>query len=425
MKKVKVFFILLCWLSMFIIVKTGLAEISKDYVNWHELMDPMNWNGDSCSYTVMDTSVIRNGETVTIDGGKIGKLGGTGGVRLHNDYKATTYIFRNVGISDIYVGVDDLFSDVFDYANRVYRIILEETAVVYGGINSLQTLNTTVELVNNGVIHSDNMYETLYVSLDGGSSFKLYGSGKIYLPETEISMYDFEPSTKGHLVIAVDGISYNDKEAIKQIIDTLKNVQIDFEQFQGEPVVYTLFGRIKDFYDREYFDLIVQDVKCILSNSDGLAIDDALQMIISSQEDDINLTLKSKIYWLENNKALCYSQLSDANSQSYRLKKPAQLFIPYPAGVTKDNADTFDFSIEYPVLDGNVFYSSADGTITATEYGLMVEVNEIIPFSMMWKTIEHPKITLPQTGDNSHFALWLALLTLTGTAILTLKRKTA
>lgn len=35
------------------------------------------------------------------------------------------------------------------------------------------------------------------------------------------------------------------------------------------------------------------------------------------------------------------------------------------------------------------------------------------------------KHTLPQTGDNSHITLWLALLMLTGTATLILKRKTA
>ena len=36
-----------------------------------------------------------------------------------------------------------------------------------------------------------------------------------------------------------------------------------------------------------------------------------------------------------------------------------------------------------------------------------------------------PELAMSRTGDNSHIALWLALLDLMGTAILTLKRKTA
>ena len=49
-------------------------------------------------------------------------------------------------------------------------------------------------------------------------------------------------------------------------------------------------------------------------------------------------------------------------------------------------------------------------------------VSSFSPFEISWE--EQPEIDLPQTGDNSHIALWLALLTMAGTTMRILKRKT-
>ena len=103
------------------------------------------------------------------------------------------------------------------------------------------------------------------------------------------------------------------------------------------------------------------------------------------------------VYWLSDNQALCYARLVDGINQSYSLKNTAKLYIPYPSGITKETADLYAFSIEYPILDGDKTYSSADTTLTATDYGLMIEVDEVVPFKMLWKRVDQQ---VPETDDS-------------------------
>lgn len=63
-----------------------------------------------------------------------------------------------------------------------------------------------------------------------------------------------------------------------------------------------------------------------------------------------------------------------------------------------------------------------NGDIEFLKQGRCIRISSFSPFEITWE--EQPKVVLPQTGDNSYFMLWLAMLALAGVALMTLKRKT-
>lgn len=111
----------------------------------------------------------------------------------------------------------------------------------------------------------------------------------------------------------------------------------------------------------------------------------------------------------------------DAYNTEHSFKGTALVFIPYPDGMTRAQADGHEFELKHTTEKSVDIFSTKDGTLIRTESGVYAEVSSLSPFALSWTQYGE----LPQTGDNSHIALWLAMLVLAGTAILTLKRKTA
>lgn len=116
--------------------------------------------------------------------------------------------------------------------------------------------------------------------------------------------------------------------------------------------------------------------------------------------------------------------LINQNGEALDLPAGAILCFPYPEGLDENSGNKYRIIIHHYADNGSTeVFKSENGDIEFTKQGLCIRVSSFSPFEISWE--EQPEIDLPQTGDNSHIVLWTALLTLAGTAMLTLKRKTA
>ena len=137
---------------------------------------------------------------------------------------------------------------------------------------------------------------------------------------------------------------------------------------------------------------------------------------------DTPVFLKYRELEIGENKIVYDLRLVDQNGNDVKMPEGSVVIFPYPEDITIKNAMEYLFTIVHHALKDTEIFSTIENTIALKEAGLCITVNSFSPFEITWE--EQPEVALPQTGDNSHIILWLALLALTGTAILTLKRKT-
>ena len=116
-------------------------------------------------------------------------------------------------------------------------------------------------------------------------------------------------------------------------------------------------------------------------------------------------------------------RLVDSEGNKVELPKECILCFPYPEGLDETSGKNYRIMIHHLGDKGMEKFSTEDGTIDLKPQGLCIRVSSLSPFIIEWE--ELPEADLPQTGDSSHIALWLALLTVAGAMMLTLKRKTA
>lgn len=117
-------------------------------------------------------------------------------------------------------------------------------------------------------------------------------------------------------------------------------------------------------------------------------------------------------------------RLIDEYGNDYSLSTGITLCFPYPNGMTQDTIHIYRINIYHYGEANTEVFSLSDGSITATEQGLCIQVSSFSPFEIVWEKLPE-NIALPQTGDNSLLTLWLFMLPLAAAALLTLRRKTA
>lgn len=138
----------------------------------------------------------------------------------------------------------------------------------------------------------------------------------------------------------------------------------------------------------------------------------------------LDLTLKFNEPIKEGKNNIKYDvRLVDSKGNKVELPEECILCFPYPEGLDETSGNRYRIMIHHLGDKGMEKFSTEDGTIDLKPQGLCIRVSSLSPFIIEWE--ELPEADLPQTGDSSHIALWLALLTVAGAMMLTLKRKTA
>ena len=155
----------------------------------------------------------------------------------------------------------------------------------------------------------------------------------------------------------------------------------------------------------------------------------------ADQDWDQEWFLKAQIIHTDAENAVCYElTLVDEYENEVELPESTTLYLPYPENMTAEEAAKYAFVVVHEAKSGTQIYSTQEGSLIRQEYGLEMTVDSLSPFTINWGTEEEMNAllpsgadtsALPQTGDNSHIAYWLALLALAGSALVCIKRKAA
>ena len=116
------------------------------------------------------------------------------------------------------------------------------------------------------------------------------------------------------------------------------------------------------------------------------------------------------------------------DGQETSLTKPVTLTLGFPAGITSEIADNYEYLV---IHNNNEYMSSTAGNLKVTDNGPQVTATSFSPYTVVWGTAEYldnyRKVNypgavlasstaatpnLPQTGDSSNLALYAVLLTL-------------
>lgn len=139
--------------------------------------------------------------------------------------------------------------------------------------------------------------------------------------------------------------------------------------------------------------------------------------------EELDLTLRFNGPIKEEKNSIKYDvRLVNSEGNKVDLPKECILCFPYPEGLDETSGNRYRIIIHHLGDKKAEKYSTEDGTIDLKSQGLCIKVTSLSPFIIMWEKL--PLADLPQTGDNSRISWWLALLTLSGIVVLTLKRKT-
>jgi len=96
----------------------------------------------------------------------------------------------------------------------------------------------------------------------------------------------------------------------------------------------------------------------------------------------------------------------DEKIREKQFEGTAIVYLPYPEGMSRKQADKHEFVVRHATKTGTEVYSTTDNTLIRMETGLCAEVKSLSPFVMSWENTEY----LPQTGDNSHLQGFAMLL---------------
>jgi len=114
-------------------------------------------------------------------------------------------------------------------------------------------------------------------------------------------------------------------------------------------------------------------------------------------------------------------EMIDAWGGEYDPDETVELFLPYP-GIP--DAAQREYEVHHTLKDGSIeYYSTLDGTLRRLENGkgMMAEVDSFSPFEIRWDEDG----SLPDTGDHSRLALWIALACAACAALAVRRRRAA
>lgn len=298
------------------------------------------------------------------------------------------------------------------------------------------TENGKVLITNNGIIKNERGLDNskqVYIVFDKTAEITIDGTGTIMPGQTQWDYltdrtHEMRPAESIRLIALF--YEFEDlEEARATVLQTIKNhiklnlSGVNSHEGMDKAIAVVDYGRNRFLIRQEEFDEELGTIIC----SDQSVLDNlgaAKRPTFVSSQTHLNNTLRFLKYreTVSINKVTYSIRLVDQNGNEIQSPEGGTICFPYPKGITIKNANQYEFFINHYTSGNTELFSTTEGTIELKEAGLCIRVSSFSPFEITWE--ERPEIVLPQTGDDSHIGLWLALLTLSGIVVLTLKRKT-
>ena len=296
--------------------------------------------------------------------------------------------------------------------------------------------NGKASFTNNGIIKNERGLDNskqVYIVFDKTAEITIDGTGTIMPGQTQWDYlndrtHEMKPAESIRLIALF--YEFEDlEEARATAIQTIKyhiklNLSgVNSHEGMDKAIAVVDYGRNRFLIRQEEFD---EELGTII-RSDQSVLDDlgaAKRPTFVSPQTHLNDTLRFLKYreTVSTNKVTYSIRLVDQNGNEIQSPEGGTICFPYPKGITIKNANQYEFFITHYTSGNTELFSTTEGTIERKEAGLCIRVSSFSPFEITWE--ERPEIVLTQTGDDSHIGLWLALLTLSGIVVLTLKRKT-
>lgn len=296
---------------------------------------------------------------------------------------------------------------------------------------------TSVEIINDTTLcprgnYSLRMYMEPNYRLHVKGSGQILNStgGAIFLSdedeENEETFWDYRP-----IDLTFEVRSDNNAQAMDtiqhMIANNLKFSGSMFSKLDKKNIARVVAQRLNS--DGERFGTSYQLIPVCYSEEDLAAADpNSVRLLLEgTKQQNADRLLVSK--WIGIDGDHYEIDLVDADNHLIPLTGKASMYMPFPDTITVENAKNHVITFYHPTMFGDEIYTThpkrypdAENVykLTVTAHGLKLNPTSFSPYIAV---LDLPDADLPKTGDNSHIALWLALLALAGTAILTLKRK--
>lgn len=395
---------------------------------WDELMELLEEADDNTAFDHDGIRVTRSGETLTFAGLHAGS-------RIRSDVfldnglytlPGSKFVFDNVQLQEVYINPDEADDWTVHFT--------DSSAICFGVEAWLKAPASRVHLINDTVIRDLDEYLSqrdypLVAEVPYGASFRLSGKGSIpadyciWRTSTMEEVYKEQKSALINVFVQADST----QDAIPRFDKVFGDIELEPSQFPSGGIASCIRTcLVNETLDGSSYEIVYDDHPAVSSLSELNA--NQVGLLIPGSGDQADLTLKVSIHDQKGDQAIVYdlALVNDETQAATSITGSADLYLPYPQGMDMESAAQYDFTITHYTAYGEETFSTRDGSITLTPYGLCIRIHSMSPFLLSWE--EAPVVStddLPQTGDNSKMALWLALLTLSGAAMLVFKRRAA
>lgn len=396
---------------------------------WDDLMQRLEITAPNESFELEGIRVSRNDNTITFQGL------GTESRRIRSDAELDADLYTLPGNHFVFERVELQEVRILPKKEDNWTVHFTDSVAIRRGVEVwMKGSGSRVHLINDTEIRDLNEHLSqrdfpLIVDVPEGASFLLTGKGSIpvdyccWFTGTLEEVYNEQKSTLINVFVRADST----EEAVPQFAKVFSDIKLDHKQFPSKDLSSCIRTcLVNETPDGDSYEVVYKDHPAARNLSELNA--DQVNLLLPGTHDDADLTLKVAIHEQNGDQAIAYDlALIDSKTQMVAgIAAGADLYLPYPAGMNMESATQYDFTIMHYTAYGVENFSTRDGSIILTPYGLRIRIHSMSPFLLAWEDMPNVSTdTLPQTGDNSHIALWLVLLTLAGTAILILKRKTA
>jgi len=395
---------------------------------WNDVMDMLAETAPNSSSDDGNIRVTRSGNTITFEGLRDDSRLCTDADLIAEDYvfPGSHFVFDNVELQEV---------RIYPQEGDNWTVHFTDSVQIRRGVEVwMKHSDSRVHLINDTEIQdldqdlSQRDYP-LMVDVPYGSSFLLTGKGSIpvdYCRWRTGTLEDPYVEWKSALVnVFVKADST--EESVPRFAKVFSDIQLDQNQFPTKDLSkYVRTCLVNETRDGDSYEVVYEDHPAASNLSELNA--NRINLLLPGAHDNADFTISVTIHDQGGDRAIAYDLvLTDNKKQEFAdIADGADLYLPYPAGMDMQSAAQYAFTVTHYTAYGEETFSTRNGTLELTPYGLRMRIHSMSPFLLTWDDVPVSVVgALPKTGDGSRLGLWLALLAMAAAAAVLSRRKTA